>query len=147
MQNWLSSKRHFFLEIWSRLISKENQVICAISNFHNFLWEMQINANTWGQRSEFLSYDIDLRCETHLLDRNFSNFKFLLPPEIYTVEISGKVISLKNLDFPWKSCDFGVLLVEISGMLPVEMSTKIFSSIRAFAGKNIVIGQKLMILS
>ena len=85
---------------------------------------MQMFANfAWGHRSEFLSYDIDLRCETHPLDPNFSNLKFLLPPEISTVEISGKAISLKKLDFPWKSCDFGVLLVEISEVLPVEIST------------------------
>ena len=53
----------------------------------------------------------------HLLDRKFSYFKFLLPPGISTVEISGKAISLKKV-FPWKSCDFGLLLVEISWSVP-----------------------------
>ena len=71
----------------------------------------------------------------HRHDPNFSKIKILLPPEISTVEISGKVISLKNLDFPWESRDIGVLLVEISEVLPVEISPNLFSSIRAFTGK------------
>ena len=55
-------------------ISKENTDIFAIF--------------TWGDRSEFLSYDIDSRCKTHLLDRNFSKIEFMLPPEISTTQIS-----------------------------------------------------------
>ena len=43
--------------------------------------------------SEFWGYDIDSRCKTHLLGRNFSKIKFLLPSEISTVEISGHEIS------------------------------------------------------
>ena len=84
-----------------------------------------------------MSYDIDSKCKTHLLDRNFSTIKFLLPPEVFTVDTSGKVISLKNLDFPWKSGDFGVLLVEISSMLPLEISAIFFSPIRPFTEKKV----------
>ena len=60
-------------------ISKENTDIFAIF--------------TWGGRSEFLSYDIDSRCKTHLLDRNFSKIKILLPPEISTVKIYATEVS------------------------------------------------------
>ena len=66
----------------------------------------------------------------------------VLPLEISTVEISGKARSLKKLDFPWKPCDFGVLLVEISEVLPAEISTTFFYSISAFTGKNHVIWTK-----
>ena len=82
-----------------------------------------------------MSYDVKLKCKTHLLGRNFSKIKFLLPPEISTVEISDKAISLKKLVFPCKSCDFGVLLVEISEVLPVEISTIFFYSMSTFTGK------------
>ena len=71
----------------------------------------------------------------HLLDRNFSKNKILLPPEIYTVDISDHTISSKNLVFPWESGDFEVLLVEISGVLPAEISTIFFISVSAFTGK------------
>ena len=95
-----------------------------------------------------MSYDIDSRCKTHLLDPNFSKIKFLLPPEISTATIFDDEISMKNVHFPWKSGDFEVLPVEISGVLPVEISTNFFSSISAFTGKkNIVIGQKLADIS
>ena len=97
---------------------------------------MQMFANfAWGHRSEFLSDDIDSKCETHLLDPNFSNLKFLLPPEISTISIFKFEISLKNVNFSLKSGDFGVLLVEISEMLPVEISIIFFSSISDFTGK------------
>ena len=78
---------------------------------------------TQNQNGEFLSYDIDSRCKTHLLDPNFSKIKFLLPPEIYTTSIFNDEIPMKNVHFSWKSGDFEVLLVEISGVLHVEIST------------------------
>ena len=48
-------------------------------------------------------YGIESRCKTHLLDRNFSKIKVLLPPEICTVDISGGQISPKCLLFGRKS--------------------------------------------
>ena len=58
--------------------------------FLYFLWKIEIFANfAWGHSSEFLSYDIDSRCKTHLLDRNFSKIQFLLPPEISTIFFSS----------------------------------------------------------
>ena len=86
-----------------------------------------------------MSYDIDSRCKTHLLDPNFLKNQFLLPPEISTTSIFNDEISMKNVHFSWKSGDFEVLLVEISGVLPVEISTNFFSTISAFTGtKNYV---------
>ena len=82
-----------------------------------------------------MSYDIDSRCKTHLLDPNFSKIKFLLPPEISTATIFDDEISMKNVHFPWKSGDFEVLLVEISKVLPVEISTIFFYEISTFTGK------------
>ena len=82
-----------------------------------------------------MSYDIDSRCKTHLLDPNFSKNKILLPPEIYTATIFDDEISMKNVHFPWESGDFEVLPVEISGVLPVEISTIFFSPISAFTGE------------
>ena len=78
---------------------------------------------------------IDSRRKTHLLDPNFSKIKFLLPPEISKATIFDDEISMKNVHFPWKSGDFEVLLVDISEVLPVEIFTNFFSSIRAFTGE------------
>ena len=42
---------------------------------------------------------------------------------------------MKNVHFPWKSGDFEVLLVEISEVLPIEISTTFYYIISAFTGK------------
>ena len=70
----------------------------------------------------------------HLFFPNFSKIKFLLPPEISTATIFDDEISMKNVHFPWESGDFEVLSVEISEMVPVEISTLFFCSISVFTG-------------
>ena len=84
-----------------------------------------------------MSYDIESKCKMHLLDPNFSKIYFLLPPEISTTSVLNDEISLKNVHFPWKSSDFGMLLVEISGLLPMEISPIIKYKFQVFLEKKI----------
>ena len=67
---------------------------CWFSDFEFFSGKMRKSHMLFlVDMSEFWSYDIDSKCKTHLLGRNFSKIKFLLPSEISTVEISGYEIS------------------------------------------------------
>ena len=76
---------------------------------------MKIFANfAWGHSSEFLSYDIDSRCKTHLLDRNFSKIEFMLPPEISTTYIFD-FLGISDIPHFWDEKYFlGWNILEIS---------------------------------